>query len=69
MTPAEKVAKAKPPWRGTGSKPARNGVAFKCHLKELRGQLRLSIRDVSDGVGLTPAGVQTVPCLLRRPMR
>lgn len=53
LTPAEKLA-AKKPWR----RPPRNGtpprrVVWDCKVRTLREALRISLRDVAKGCGLS----------------
>lgn len=61
MTPAEKLAAAKPRKR-----PRRNvsekweNVPLKCTLRIIREKLNLSLRDVADAVGLSVSGMHAI---------
>jgi len=71
MTPAEKLAKAKP-WR---AKPKVNGKphsprkqVWQCGLRSIREAHRLSLADVAKAIGMTVSGLHEVerggePCL------
>lgn len=59
MTPAERLAKAKPyrTRKGEGNDPSPPRYAvWKCTLRERRESLRLSLRDVAAAVGLSVTG-------------
>lgn len=60
MTPAEKLSKVKP-WRKPSAKGAKPPApVWSCRIREHREKLRLSLRDVANGVGLSQTAVHQV---------
>lgn len=58
MTPAEKLAAAKPPRKHrAGCVTSKRKVVWQCRVLQERESLRLSLRDVAQAIGLSQTGL------------